>query len=105
VDGDGRHTRRARPNQPTNHGSSGVSREGGGTNLDLEVRCGAGHGGGAGVPGAGRSADPGRHEVKGGSNDGRKEGEGSCEVKEIGGLDLGQSNLLERMDGGRDGCF
>jgi hypothetical protein len=65
----------------------------------------AGHGGGAGVPGAGRSADPGRHEVKGGSNDGRKEGEGSCEVKEIGGLDLGQSNLLERMDGGRDGCF
>lgn len=33
-----------------------------------------GHGGGAGVPGAGRSADPGRHEVKGGSNDGREEG-------------------------------
>lgn len=44
-----------------------------GRHLIAVLGCVAGHGGGAGVPGAGRSADPGGHEEKGGGNDGGKE--------------------------------
>lgn len=71
----------------------------------IAVLGGAGrHGGGAGVPGAGRSADPGRQEEKGGGNDGRKEGEGRGEVKEIGGLDLAGA-VKPWTEGGRDGWY